>query len=67
VSFSILDTATIKGCFLVVRASGGTAPTSAVGNTAGAILSAGLFTGGDKVVAASDTLNVTYTGRLTTT
>lgn len=67
VSFSILASATIKGCFLLVRSAAGTAPTSAVGNTSGAILSAGLFTGGDKVVASSDTLNVTYTGRLTTT
>lgn len=67
VSFSIGGTDTIKGCFLVIKDKASGAPSSTVGNTGGAILSAGLFSGGDKAVAASDTLNVTYTARLTTT
>lgn len=66
VSFSILASATIKGCFLIIKDKSGTSPTSAVGNTSGAILSAGTFTGGDKVVGNGDTLNVSYTARLTT-
>jgi hypothetical protein len=66
VSFSILATDTIKGCFMLIRSAAGTAPTSAVGNTNGALLSAGLFTGGDKAVGNGDTLNVSYTARLTT-
>jgi len=66
VALSTLETKTIKGCFIVIRNKGGTASTSAVGNTAGALLSAGLFAGGDQVVSSGGTLNVTYTARLTT-
>lgn len=66
VAFSTLETKTIKGCFLVIKDKNGVASTSAVGNTSGAILSCGLFSGGDQVVSASGTLNVTYTARLTT-
>lgn len=49
--FSMNNTATIAGAFLASVASG----------TSGILFSAGDFTGGDKVVANGDTLNVTYT------
>ena len=65
VSFSILGTLTIKGCFLVLKDLAGSGPSATVGNTTGALYSAGLFTGGDKAVNNLDTLNVTYTGTLT--
>ena len=35
-----------------------------VGNTNGALYSAGLFSGGDRAVANGDTLNVSYTASL---
>lgn len=64
VSFSILATDTIKGAFLLCRSTAGTAPTTTVGDTNGALYSAGLFTGGDRAVANGDTLNVSYTASL---
>ncbi len=60
-SHSILATDTIKGAFLLARSTAGTAPSTTVGNTNGALYSAGLFSGGDKAVANGDTLSVTYT------
>jgi hypothetical protein len=60
VSFSTLASDTIKGAFLLVRSAAGTAPSTSVGNTSGALLSAGLFSGGDQAVTSSGTLNVTY-------
>ena len=56
--------ASIKGAFLMCRSAAGTAPTTTVGNTNGALYSAGLFTGGDRAVANGDTLNVSYTASL---
>lgn len=64
VSFSMLATDTIRGAFLLMRSIAGTAPTTAVGNTSGALYSAGLFSGGDRAVANGDTLNVSYTASL---
>lgn len=64
VMFSITGTATIKGCFLMIKSAAGTAPTTTVGSTAGAIYSAGLFSGGDKPVGSGDTLSVSYTASL---
>jgi hypothetical protein len=55
-SFAITGSGTIKGCFLVY----GSGAVSTIDNTAGTLLSAGLFTGGDKVVANTDALNVSY-------
>jgi hypothetical protein len=66
VDITINATCTIKGCFVAIKNKAGTAPTSAVGNTAGALLSMGNFTQGDKACSATDTLKVTYTARLTT-
>lgn len=66
-AFSILAARTLKGCFLVIRSEAGTAATSTVGSTAGALLSCGLFAEGDQVFSGVGTLNVTYTARLTTT
>lgn len=63
-TFSIIGTATIKGCFLLVKTAAGVSPTTTVGNTAGALYSAGLFSGGDKAVANGDTLSVSYTASL---
>ena len=64
VSCSIIGTATIKGAFLLCRSTAGTAPATTVGGTAGALYSAGLFSGGDRSVINGDTLNVTYTASL---
>lgn len=64
VSLSIIATDTIKGAFLMIRSGAGTAPSTTVGNTSGALYSAGLFSGGDRSVANGDTLNVTYTASL---
>lgn len=64
VSCSIIATDTIKGAFLLCRSAAGTAPTTTVGNTSGALYSAGLFSGGDRAVANGDTLNVSYTASL---
>lgn len=47
----------VKGCFIVY----GTGAVSTIDSTAGVLLSAGLFSGGDKTVSSGDTINVTYT------
>lgn len=47
---------TIKGCFLISN--------STKGGTTGVLYSAGVFTGGDKVLQSGDTLNVSYTASL---
>lgn len=61
-AFTIIGSATIRGVFLMIRSAAGVDPTSTVGNTSGAIYSAGLFSApGDRVVANGDTLNVNYT------
>lgn len=59
-SFAITGTGTVKGCFLVF----GTGAVSTIDNTSGVLYSAGLFTGGDKSVVNTDTLNVSYTASL---
>jgi len=49
--FSITGTATVAGAFLSSAATG----------TSGTLFSEGNFTGGNKIVASGDTINVTYT------
>jgi hypothetical protein len=63
-SFSITGSDTINGVFVLCRSSAGVAPTTAVGNTSGAIWSAGAFTGGAKAVTNGDTLSVSYSATL---
>jgi hypothetical protein len=55
-SFAITGSGTIKGCFLVY----GSGAVSTIDNTSGTLLSAGLFSGGDKTVTSGDTVNVSY-------
>ena len=59
-SFSITSSGTVKGCFLCL----GTSAVSTIDNTGGTLYSAGLFAGGDKIVANTDTLLVSYTASL---
>lgn len=56
-AFTFTGSGTVKGLFICT----GTGALSTVDNTAGTLLSAGLFTGGDKVVASTDVINVSYT------
>ena len=56
-SFAITTGGVAKGCFIVT----GPNATTVCEATTGTLLSAGLFTGGDKTLAASDTLQVSYT------
>jgi len=56
-SFTMTASGTLKGCFLV----GGSGAVSTLMNTSGTLISAGLFTGGDRIVANGDTVNVSYT------
>jgi hypothetical protein len=60
-SFAITGTGTVKGAFVNL----GTGALSTIDNTAGTLFSAGLFAGGDKIVANGDTINVSYTATLT--
>lgn len=55
--FAITGSGTIKGVFMV----GGSGAASTIDDTGGTLFSAGLFTGGDQVVANSNTVNVSYT------
>lgn len=59
-SFVFTGSGTVKGCFLVY----GTGAVNTIDSTAGTLYSAGLFTGGDKTVESTDTLNVSYTASL---
>ena len=60
-AFNITGTGTLKGCFLV----GGAGATNAFGAAVGVLISAGLFTGGDRAVLAADTVNVSYSMAIT--
>lgn len=56
-SFSIATNGgTVKGCFVVF----GTGAVATNNSTAGVLYSAGLFSGGDKVLSVGDTLQVSY-------
>jgi len=55
-SFSISTSGTIKGAFLIY----GTGAVATNADVNGKLMSAGVFSGGDKVVANLDTLNVSY-------
>lgn len=55
-SFTFTGVGTVKGAFLVY----GTGAVATIDSTAGVLFSAGLFTGGDRIVASTDVLNVSY-------
>jgi hypothetical protein len=55
-SFAITTPGTLKGAFI----NFGSGATNVIDATTGTLFSAGLFTGGDRAVLASDTVNVSY-------
>jgi hypothetical protein len=55
-AFAITGTGTVKGCFVAY----GSGALTTIDNTAGTLLSAGLFSGGDRAVINGDTLNVSW-------
>ena len=55
-SFTFTGAGTVKGAFLVY----GTGAVATIDSTAGVLFSAGLFSGGDRTVANTDILNVSY-------
>ncbi len=59
-TFNITSTGTVKGCFIVF----GTGAVNTIDDTNGVLYSAGLFTGGDRAVVNTDTLNISYTASL---
>lgn len=60
-SFPIITTGgTIKGAFIIY----GTGALSTIADVNGKLYSAGLFSGGDKVVSPGDTVNVSYTASI---
>lgn len=54
VSFTFTGSGTVAGCFININGS------TTIDNTTGTLYSAGSFTGGNKTVASTDVLNVTY-------
>jgi hypothetical protein len=54
VSFTFTGSGTVAGCFININGS------ATIDNTTGTLYSAGSFTGGNKTVASTDQLNVTY-------
>lgn len=56
-AFSISETGTLKGAFIVF----GSGASATKDNTGGVLLSAGTFTEGDRSVVNGDTVNVSYT------
>jgi hypothetical protein len=59
-AFAITGAGTVKGCFIVF----GTGAVSTIADTNGTLYSAGTFSGGDKTVANTDTLNCSYTASM---
>lgn len=55
-AYTMTGTGTIKGAFVAT----GTGAVSTIDSTAGTLLSAGLFSGGDKAVVATDVVNVSW-------
>lgn len=55
-SFAMTGAGTLKGAFLV----GGSGAVVTLMNTSGTLISAGLFSGGDRAVLNGDTVNVSY-------
>lgn len=55
-AFTFTGAGTVKGAFLVL----GSGAVNTIDSTAGVLFSAGLFTGGDRLVANTDVLNVSY-------
>ncbi len=55
-AFAITSTGTLKGAFMTY----GSGAVSTIDSTAGTLLSAGLFSGGDRAVLNGDVVNVSY-------
>jgi hypothetical protein len=62
-SFTFTGAGDVEGCFIVL----GSGASSTIDNTGGTLFSAGAFTGGQKTVASTDVLNISYTVTITDT